>query len=206
MKILVATTNKGKLAEFDAMLDLDVDWAGLDDIGDFDEVVEDGANFAANACKKALGYARVSGLMTIADDSGLVIDALDGAPGIHSARFSGEKEPGEKRGLIDHRNCAKVLKLMEGVPAERRTARFVCRLAVAMDGEIVAEAEGVFEGMIGQSEQGENGFGYDPIFFIPEHGCTAAQLSAAEKNAVSHRGRAIEQLKPMIVELLADMG
>ena len=130
-KILVATTNKGKLAELRAMLDLDVQWLCLDDLGDFEEVLEDGATFAANARKKALAYAAESGFWTLADDSGLVIDALDGAPGVMSARFSGEPPKGDDRGLLDHRNMVKVLQLMEDVSAERRTARFVCNICLA---------------------------------------------------------------------------
>ena len=122
-KILVATTNSGKLAELSAMLGGGVEFVGLSEYPGAEEVVEDGATFAENSAKKALGYARATGLVTIADDSGLCIDALDGAPGVHSARFSGDKVPGEQRGLIDHRNIAKVLELMKDVPADKRTAR-----------------------------------------------------------------------------------
>ncbi len=201
-KILVATTNKGKLAELSAMLDLDVEWVCLDDLADFEEVLEDGSTFAENARKKALGYAGASGLWTLADDSGLVVDALGGAPGIHSARFSGDKAKGADWGLIDHLNTAKVLELMKDVEEDKRTGRFVCSLCLAGEGEVLLETEGVCEGVIGVEEVGENGFGYDPIFFVPATGKTTAQLSSSEKNAISHRGNAIRKLRPMLAELL----
>ena len=145
-KILVATTNPGKIAELRAMLDLDIEWLGLSDFGDIDEIEEDGATFAENACKKALGYAKAAGLWTIADDSGLVVDALGGAPGVKSARFSGEKD--NDRTLLDHKNMAKVLKLLEDVSKEKRTARFVCHLCLASPEKILIETEGTLEGLI----------------------------------------------------------
>lgn len=200
--ILVATTNKGKLAELRAMLDLDVEWVCLDDLGDFEEIVEDGSTFAANARKKALGYAAASGFWTLADDSGLVIDALDGAPGVHSARFSGDKPDGEDRGLIDHRNIAKVLELMKDVPEDKRNARFVCSICLANANKVLLETAGICEGMIADAEVGENGFGYDPIFIVDELGKTTAQLTSSQKNAISHRGNAIRKLKPMLAELV----
>ena len=130
-KILVATTNPGKMAELSAMLDADVEWVSLADFPETQEVLEDGETFAENSAKKALGYAQQTGLWTIADDSGLCIDALDGAPGVNSARFSGDKLPGEDRGLIDHRNIAKALQLMQDVPFENRGGRFVCHICLA---------------------------------------------------------------------------
>ncbi len=127
-EILVATTNRGKIAEMRAMLGGDVRWLSLADVREIAEIVEDGATFAANARKKALGYAKAAGLWTIADDSGLVVDALDGAPGVISARFSGEKLEGDERTLIDHRNIAKVLELLQGVPESkgRRDSSAAC--------------------------------------------------------------------------------
>jgi XTP/dITP diphosphohydrolase len=202
-KILVASTNPGKLAELRAMLDADVEWVGLSDFPDVPEVEEDGATFAENARKKAVGYAGATGLWTIADDSGLVVDALGGEPGVHSARYSGEKLPGEERTLIDHRNIAKVLRLLEGVPADKRTARFVCSLCLASPKEVLLETTGKVEGVITDREIGSNGFGYDPIVFVPEMGKTVAQMTAAEKNGISHRGNAIRRLKPMLDELLS---
>jgi len=136
-KILVASTNPGKLGELRGMLDADVDWVGLSGFADVAEVEEDGVSFAENARKKACEYARATGVWTIADDSGLVVDALGGEPGVRSARFSGEKLPGEERTLIDHRNMRKVLELLDGVPAEKRTARFVCCLCLASPKEIL---------------------------------------------------------------------
>ena len=190
------------------MLDADVNWLSLADFPNIPEVKEDGTTFIENAAKKAIGYAKATGLWTIADDSGLVIDALGGAPGIESARFSGQK--GEDRKLIDHKNIAKVLKLLKGVPAEKRTARFVCSLCLAcpepVEGaspdQILIETQGTLEGLITEKEIGENGFGYDPVFFVPHLDKTVAQLTPEEKNAISHRGSAIRKLKPLLAQLL----
>ena len=164
-------------------------------------MIEDGETFAENARKKALGYAKATGLWTIADDSGLCIDTLDGAPGVKSARFLGEKE--KDRGLLDHKNMEKVLRLLEGMPKEKRTCRFVCNLCLASAQEILLETQGFLEGYITEEKVGENGFGYDPIFFVPELNKTVAQLSTEEKNSISHRGNAIRELKPKLVELLS---
>jgi XTP/dITP diphosphohydrolase len=201
-KILVATTNPGKATELQEMLDLDVNILTLADFPGIPEVKEDGTTFKENARKKAIVYASTTGLWTIADDSGLVIDALDGAPGIESARFSGEK--GEDRTLIDHKNIAKVLKLLKGVPTEKRTARFVCSLCLVSSVEIMMETQGTLEGLITEKEIGYNGFGYDPVFFIPNLNKTVAQLTSEEKNAISHRGNAIRKLKPLLADLLKD--
>jgi XTP/dITP diphosphohydrolase len=201
-KILVATTNPGKIAELKAMLDIDVELVGLADFEGIAEIEEDGATFAENARKKAVGYAKATGLWTIADDSGLVIDALDGAPGVKSARFSGTKD--KDRTLLDHRNMAKVLKLLEGVPAEKRTARFICALCLASPEKILIETEGTLEGLIAEQKIGKNGFGYDPIVFVPSLNKTVAQLTREEKNAISHRGNAIRKLKPLLKQLLAN--
>ena len=198
-KILVATTNTGKIAELKAMLAGEIQWQGLADIEAIDEVEEDGATFAENARKKAIGYAKASDCWTIADDSGLVIDALDGAPGVKSARFSGAKS--DDKNLIDHQNVAKVLELLEGVPTEKRTARFVCCLCLASPEEILIETEGELQGLITEDPIGENGFGYDPIFFVPDLQKTGAQLNMQEKNAISHRGNAIRKLKPLLGRL-----
>jgi len=199
-KILVATTNPGKIAELTAMLEADVKWVSLADFSDIAEVQEDGLTFIENACKKALGYAKAAGLWTIADDSGLVIDALQGGPGIESARFCGQIC--EDRKLIDHKNITKVLELLEGLPTEKRTARFVCSLCLASPEEILIETQGTLEGLINDKPVGENGFGYDPIFFVPHLNKTVAQLSPEEKNAISHRGNAIRKLRPLLDNLL----
>ncbi len=201
-KILVATTNPGKIAELRAMLDFDVEWLGMSDLGDIAEIKEDGSTFAENARKKALGYAKATGLWTIADDSGLVVDALGGEPGVKSARFSGEKTINDDGTLIDHRNIAKVLELLKDVPQEKRTARFVCSLCLASPEEILIETEGMLEGLITNREIGKNGFGYDPIFFVPHLNKTVAQLTAEKKNVISHRGNAIRKFKPLFEKLL----
>jgi len=207
-RILVATTNPGKIAEIKAMSlepardghDADVEWVGLSSFTNIGEIKEDGATFAENARKKAIGYAKTTGLWTLADDSGLIVDALGGEPGVKSARFSGAKD--KDRTLLDHKNMAKVLKLMQGVPEEKRIARFVCHLCLASPDKILAETQGTLEGLITEKEIGKNGFGYDPIFFVPHLNKTVGQLTAEEKNAISHRGNAIRKLKPLLEQLL----
>jgi XTP/dITP diphosphohydrolase len=206
-RILVATTNRGKFAELSAMLDEDVGWVSLRDFQNIEPVIENGKTFSENARKKALGYAKQTGLWTIADDSGLVIDALAGQPGVRSARFAEflpprHQDTKENRKEIDRRNFEKVLKLLKDVPKEKRTARFVCCLCLASPEKILIETEGVFEGFIIEQPIGENGFGYDPIFFVPYLNKTVAQLSAEEKNAISHRGQAVQRLKPLLRKLL----
>jgi XTP/dITP diphosphohydrolase len=195
-KILVASTNPGKLKELQEMLGGDIEWVGLADFPDIAEIEEDGKTFAENARKKALGYAKVTGLWTLADDSGLVVDAIGGLPGVKSARFSGDKV--KNRGLLDHKNMAKVLYLLKDVPKEKRSARFVCCLCIASPEKVLVETEGKLEGLIANRQTGENGFGYDPIFFVPKLNKTVAQLTNEEKNAISHRGNAIRKLKPIL--------
>ena len=201
-RILVASTNPGKIAELRAMLDADVQWLDLSDFPDIEEIEEDGQTFIENACKKSIGYAKATGLWTIADDSGLEVDALGGEPGVKSARFSGEKSINDDGTLIDHRNIAKVLELLKDVPQEKRTARFVCCLCLASPESILIETEGTLEGLITNREIGKNGFGYDPIFFVPHLNKTVAQLTPEEKNVISHRGNAIRKFKPLLEELL----
>ncbi len=205
-KILVATTNIGKIAELKAMLDLDAQWLDLSYYPEIEEIEENGQTFIENACKKAIGYARATGQWTIADDSGLEIDALGGEPGVKSARYSGEKTINDDGTLIDHRNIAKVLEVLEGVPQAKRTARFFCSLALASPEQILIETEGTLEGLITNKEIGKNGFGYDPIFFVPHLKKTVAQLTPEEKNEISHRGNAIRKLKPLLTELLKNDG
>ena len=200
--ILVATTNPGKVRELRAMLDADVEWKDLEDFPGLGEVEEDGATFAENARKKATEYARATGLWTLADDSGLVVDALDGAPGVRSARFCGDIPPGTDRKVIDQRNIARLLEMLAEVPAEERTARFMCFLCLASPERVLIETQGQVEGCIVDEPTGTNGFGYDPVFFVPNLGQTVAQLPDDEKNAISHRGNAIRELKPLLNELL----
>lgn len=201
-KILVATTNVGKIAELKAMLGLDTQWLDLSYYPEIEEIEEDGQTFIENACKKAIGYARATGQWTIADDSGLEVDALGGEPGVKSSRYSGDKTVNVDGTLIDHRNIAKVLELLEDVPQEKRTARFFCSLCLASPEQTLIETEGTLEGLITKKEIGNNGFGYDPIFFVPHLNKTVAQLTSEEKNAISHRGNAIRKLKPMLEKLL----
>ena len=205
-KILVATTNPGKLKEISEMLDFDIEWKSLADFPNVKEVKEDGETFDENARKKALGYAKQTGLWTLADDSGLVIDALDGAPGVMSARFSKQSRDsngaGENRTLLDHKNMTKVLKLLENVPPEKRTARFVCCLCLASPEKVLIETQGKLEGVIAENQAGSSGFGYDPIFFVPALNKTVAQLSSEEKNGISHRGNAIRSFAPIFQTLI----
>jgi len=184
------------------MLDFDVDFKSLADFPGVEEVKEDGATFAENARKKALGYAQATGLWTLADDSGLVVDALGGAPGVNSARFSGDKPKGVDRHVIDRRNWEKLLSLMEGVAAEKRTARFICCLCLASPQEVLIETRGTVEGLITTEPAGEGGFGYDPVFLVPQLGRTVAQIGDDQKNVISHRGNAMAKLKPLLEGLL----
>ncbi len=201
--ILVATTNPGKIRELRAMLGGDVEWKSLADFPWIGEVKEDGATFTENARKKATGYAEATGLWTLADDSGLVVDALRGAPGVNSARFSGDRPKGTDRRLLDRRNMDKVLSLLKDVPPEKRTARFVCCLCLASPKEVLLETQGTLEGLIIDEPAGTGGFGYDPIFYVPHLGKTVAQLGEDEKNAISHRGNALRKLRPLLDDLLS---
>ncbi len=184
------------------MLADDIEWKSLADLPGIEEVKEDGATFAENARKKAMGYARATGLWTLADDSGLVVDALGGAPGVNSARFSGERAKGEDRKVVDRRNMEKLLSLLREVPTEKRTARFVCCLCLASSEKVLVETQGTVEGFITGEPAGTGGFGYDPVFLVPQLGKTVAQLGDQEKNAISHRGNAMRKLKPLLDELL----
>jgi XTP/dITP diphosphohydrolase len=199
-KILIATSNAGKFAELSEMLDESISWVSLRDFDKITPVVEDGKSFAENARKKALSYSKQTGLWTLADDSGLVIDALDGQPGVKSARFSGSKDKDRK--IIDRKNYLKVLNLLKDTPPEKRTARFVCCLCLSSPENTLIETQGTLEGLIIDQPAGENGFGYDPVFFLPLLNKTVAQLSDVEKNAISHRGQAVRKLKPLLDKLL----
>ncbi len=200
--ILIATTNPGKVSEIHSYLGNEFKLYNLKDFLSIKEIEEDGKTFEENARKKAIGYSIATGYLTLADDSGLIIDALDGAPGVKSARFSGDKLPNEKRTLIDHRNIAKVLELLKDVPSEKRTARFVCCMCIANSEQILIETKGTLEGIIIDQEIGSNGFGYDPIFSIPSLNKTVAQLSQKEKNLISHRGNALKKLKEQLKNIL----
>jgi XTP/dITP diphosphohydrolase len=196
-KILVATHNQGKVAEYAEMLsDSNINWMSLDDIGLVDEVEETGSTFLANAQLKAAGYARMSGFLTLADDSGLVVDALDGAPGVKTARFGGA-------GLSSKERYEYLLAQLAGVPPQERRARFICVIAVAgADGRILAAAEGRVEGYIALEAAGEGGFGYDPVFYLPEQNRTMAQLPPGVKHTLSHRGRALKTIEPQLKKIV----
>lgn len=192
-KIIVATSNEGKMKEIRNILPGgDLCFSSLRDENLQDvEIVENGATFEENAIIKARTISDLTGQMVLADDSGLEVDYLDKAPGIYSARYMGEDTPYTIKN--NH-----IIKQLEGVEGEARSARFVCAIACAFpDGRDIT-VRGVIEGQIGYEEKGENGFGYDPIFYVPEFGCTTAELPPEEKNKVSHRGKA---LKAMYEEL-----
>ncbi len=195
--LLIATHNPGKVREYRELLrDLPVRLTFLDEVGIDDEVPETGRTFEENAVQKALAYARRSGLLTLADDSGLEVDALGGAPGVHSARYAGPHATDEDR-------IRKLLDALRGVPPERRTARFRCVIAVATpEGDLIT-AEGRVEGRIAEAPRGHHGFGYDPVFYLPDLGKTMAELPPEEKNRLSHRARAAEAIKPKLRAWLA---
>ena len=191
MRLLLATTNRGKLDEIRALLEgLPVEPLTLDEVGVTDPAVELGATFAENARLKAADYARRTGLLAVAEDSGLEIDALGGAPGVRSARFGGPDCPYQERFrlIAEQLQCA-------GAPGS--TARFTCALALADPTGIVFEARGTVEGRIAPEPRGEGGFGYDPIFFYPPFGCTLAE-AGDRKSSVSHRGQAFRQLRAFL--------
>jgi XTP/dITP diphosphohydrolase len=185
-KLLIATLNPGKLRELARALRPEgIEVVGLDQLDDMTPVEETGTTFEENARIKAEGYSRRTDLLVLADDSGLEVDALDGAPGVESARYGGP-------GLDDAGRSRLLLDALKDVPdPARRTARFRCVLAVARAGRTLATFSGVVQGRINEEPRGPNGFGYDPLFFHPPSGCTTAELSPGEKQQISHRGQAI---------------
>ena len=188
-KIIFATGNQGKMKEIREILaDLDAEVLSLKDVGIEADIVEDGKTFEENARIKAKAICEMTGEIVLADDSGLEIDYLNKEPGIYSARYMGED-------TSYHIKNANLVQRLEGVPDEQRTARFVCAIAAAFPDGTVKTVRGTMEGRIGYDEKGENGFGYDPIFYLPEYGCTSAELSMEEKNKISHRGKALRAIK-----------
>jgi XTP/dITP diphosphohydrolase len=188
MDLLFASTNSNKVAEVRAILaSRGVSVIGLGDVSDAasrPEPVEDGETFADNARIKAVYYARATGRWTLADDSGLEVDALGGEPGVLSARYAGA---GGTRAERDAANNRKLLKALAAVPDEKRTARFVCAMCLAdAEGRVAAETRGTVEGVMGREPRGHNGFGYDPLFVLPHLGCTSAELPTEQKNARCH--------------------
>jgi len=202
-EILLATSNPGKAREMceilsgpEPGLSAAIRWRFLHEFEELPEPVEDCATFRANAEIKARHYARLSGLWTVADDSGLEVDALGGEPGVRSARYGGAPRD-------DRANNALLIERLVGVPAERRSARFRCASVLSDGRRVLASAEGSVEGRIIDTPRGSNGFGYDPHFWIDSAGLTAAEMSAEQKNAISHRGQALTRLREQLVRLLA---
>ncbi len=195
MKIILATRNRKKVEEIRMILaggQQEFSILTLDNFPECPEVEEDGKTFEANAVKKALFVSEFTGMTAIADDSGLEVDALDGAPGVFSARYSGESAD-------DRSNLEKLLKEMKDVPPDRRKARFVCCISVASKGE-VRSFSGYVNGAIGTEARGDNGFGYDPVFYPEGHDRTFAEISDVEKNSMSHRGRALKKLQKYLLQ------
>ena len=188
-KIIFATGNQDKMREIREILaDMDVEVVSMKEAGIHAAIVEDGSTFEENAVIKAKTICELTGEITLADDSGLEIDYLNKEPGIYSARYMGED-------TSYHIKNASLIERLNGVPDEKRTARFVCAVAAAFPDGSVKTVRGTMEGRIGYEEKGENGFGYDPIFYLPEYGCTSAELSGEEKNKISHRGKALRAIK-----------
>jgi len=192
MRLLIATHNRGKLIEYQAILaGLPVELVTLDDVGIRDDVAETGATLAENARLKALTYARQSGLLTLADDSGLEVDALNGEPGVYSKRYAGENKTDAERNAF-------LLAKLRDVPPGKRSARFACVIAIATPAGKVWETVGVCEGEIAFDSRGTNGFGYDPIFQVTERNMRMAELPSSIKNQISHRARAAERAKEIL--------
>lgn len=194
-KVIFATGNEDKMQEIRMILaDVDVEVLSLKEAGIVLEAEENGASFGENAMIKARACAGLTDGTVLADDSGLVIDYLNGEPGIHSARYMGTD-------TSYHVKNQNLIERLDGVPEEKRTTRFVCAIAAVLPGGEELLVEGTMEGRIGYEEKGENGFGYDPIFYVPEYGCTSGQMDPEQKNAASHRGRALEKMKDRMLSL-----
>lgn len=190
-KLVIATKNAGKVQEIvDALADLPFEVVSLQDYPDAPEVEETGASFAENAILKAVAYADFTGELTLADDSGLEVDALDGAPGVFSSRYAP---------TVPQRN-AKLLDAMKNVPDDRRAARFRCVVAIVEPGGTARTCEDSVEGVVSREPAGTGGFGYDPIFYIPSLGKSMAELSFVEKNAISHRGKALKKARKLLTK------
>lgn len=199
MDLLLATRNRGKVREMSRILRMsDLRLLCLDDFPGAPEPQEAGASFEENALIKARTAAHHSGLPSLADDSGLVVDALGGRPGVFSARYAGPHAG-------DRDNIVKLLEELAGVPSEKRTARFVCLAALVLQGRAY-QAEGQLEGLVIAELRGAGGFGYDPVFLLPERNLTLAELDPEEKDRISHRARALMKLKPLLLQLAKKAG
>ncbi|MBB5197562.1 XTP/dITP diphosphatase [Anaerocolumna cellulosilytica] len=191
-KIIFATSNEGKMREVRMILkDMECEVLSLKEAGIEVDIVEDGNTFEENALIKAKTIMELTGEIVLADDSGLEVDAMDKAPGIYSARFMGEDTSYEIKNNY-------IIERLRGLPQEERTGRFVCVITAAFPNSEVHATRGVVEGFIAHKIEGENGFGYDPIFWVPEYKCTLAELSSDNKNKISHRGRALEAMKEIL--------
>jgi len=196
MILVLATRNNGKLREIGTSLNIpSLTYKSLNDFPDLPEIIEDGSSFQENALKKARTVSNSLNLPVLADDSGLTVDYLKGAPGIYSARFAGPR-------AADSENNKKLLTLLQGVPEEKRMARFVCVLVFYEPSGRWFQTEGVWEGLIAPAPKGDQGFGYDPIFYLPELQKTVAQLPLETKSRISHRAKALEKMRPHILSLL----
>jgi len=190
--LLLATTNKDKLDEYRVIFrELPFQILALSDIHLDMDVEETGSTFAENAILKAEAYAQAANMLALADDSGLEIDALGGAPGIYSARFAGRETPYAERFRL-------IFERLRDIPVSERTARFRCAIALAEPAGYTRVVEGTIEGVVADSPRGANGFGYDPIFLVPERGLTTAEMTPEEKNGISHRGRAAEAARVLL--------
>jgi XTP/dITP diphosphohydrolase len=197
-EVVLATRNRHKVIELVALLrDLGIAIRSLDEFPDAPDVVEDGATCEANAIKKARAIAEFTGLPAVADDTGLEVDALGGRPGVYAARYAGEDATYDD-------NCRKLLRELTGVPHERRTARFVTVAALALPSGDVRVAQGILDGTITEESSGALGFGYDPVFLVSELGKTLAQISADQKNTISHRAKAFTHMRDILKELNAE--
>lgn len=193
-RIVFATGNVGKMREIRMIMeDMGMEILSMKEIGINPDIVEDGTTFTENAIIKAKAVAALTDAIVLADDSGLEIDALNKEPGIYSARYMGEDTSYRLKN-------ANLIERLEGVPDEKRTARFVCAIAAVLPNGELLTTLGTVEGRIGNEEKGANGFGYDPIFFLPEFGCTSAELTDEQKNEISHRGKALRAMKELLQE------
>lgn len=197
MKIIFATGNENKLREIRQITEnMGIEIVSMKDAGYYTEVEETGTTFEENAYLKASAIAKKCNLPTLADDSGLEIDYLNKEPGIYSSRFMGEDTPYPVKN-------AELLRRMEGVPNEKRTARFVCAICLVRPDGSSETVRATMEGRVAYKSAGKNGFGYDPIFFLPERGCTSAELSPEEKNEISHRGKALRMMRDILEKEIA---
>lgn len=194
-EVVFATKNKGKIKEIQAILGNEYIVKSMEEIGINIDIIEDGKTFEENAIKKAVEIMNITNKIVLADDSGLEIDYLDGEPGVYSARYMGEDTPYEIKNN-------KILDILKDVEEEKRGARFVSVIALAIPQKEPITTKGTIEGIIGYKIKGENGFGYDPIFYIPELKMTAAELSIEEKNKISHRGKALKQMKKILEKMV----